>query len=169
MRALVPMSCFGPAVGRLLPSVFASLVLVATQAVAATVLMNQPTVACPNGSNWSNTACWQGGVVPVTGDDVVIQSPAANSTNYDLGSGVRLNSITLTSASGNVTISGGPIALKSGGVATDNFNNGGQDVFPGFTLNGPATFTRWQPRAPAWSWEAMYSSSRTREARSARP
>src|SRR5205823_2828557 len=115
----------------------ACLALSPSPALAATAVMNQ---SCPGFSNWSNTTCWQGGILPVSGNDVVIQSPAPGQTNYDLGAGVQLHSITLTSAGTSVTITGGPIVLASGGSITDNFNNAGLDAFPGITLNGPVTF-----------------------------
>ncbi len=99
------------------------------------------TGACPSGSNWSTAACWDLNRAPATGDDVAISGAAQASTNYDLGAGVLLHSLTIGSASGAVTVTGGAIGLQSGGAVTDSFNNGAADTLPGIVLNGPATFT----------------------------
>jgi autotransporter-associated beta strand protein len=98
---------------------------------------------CVEGAGWTTTGCWQESVVPTTGDDVVMNGAGLSAeTNYNLGSGVQLHSITLMRANNNVNITGGPIVLQSGGFITDGFCNGGTNIFPGVTLNGPATFTR---------------------------
>ncbi len=96
--------------------------------------------ACPAGSNWSTAACWDLNRAPITGDDVVIANNAQASTNYDLDSGVMLHSITVSGASGPVTITGGPIGLESGAIVTDSFSNNGTDTLPGISLNGPDMF-----------------------------
>src|SRR5215831_1819970 len=120
---------------------------------AATRTMNQPHNQCPDNSNWSLTFCWQGGTVPVTGDDVIIDTAppgGAAQTTYNLGASVQLHSITITSvgSTGNAMVSGGPIVLGCGGAlpacpstVTDNWNNTGNDLFPGVTLNGSTTFS----------------------------
>lgn len=111
-------------------------------AFAATVTMNG-VGGCPDGTGWSTVACWNNGAgpVPTTGDDVVMVSPGPRFSNYDLGAGVQLLSLTLTSSTGDVIIAGGPIVLQSGGFIPNNWSNGGNNDFPGVTLNGPATFT----------------------------
>jgi autotransporter-associated beta strand protein len=116
--------------------------------LAATQTMNGlASGGCPCGTGWTTVACWNNaaGPVPTTGDDVVIDGGQTPSdTNYNLGGGVQLRSITLNRigfCTGNVNISGGPIVLQSGGFITDGFCNQGTNGFPGVSLNGPATFT----------------------------
>ncbi len=116
--------------------------------LAATQTMNGlASGGCPCGTGWTTVACWNNaaGPVPTTGDDVVIDGGQTPSdTNYNLGGGVQLRSITLNrigACTGNVNISGGPIVLQSGGFITDGFCNQGTNGFPGVSLNGPATFT----------------------------
>jgi hypothetical protein len=95
--------------------------------------------ACPANGNWSNPACWNLNRAPVSGDDVMIGGSGQPNTNYDLGGGVLLHSITVqaSSAAGNVT--GGPIGLQSGGFLTDN--DGGIDTLPSFNFGGVATIS----------------------------
>jgi uncharacterized repeat protein (TIGR01451 family) len=95
---------------------------------------------CPAGGNWSNSACWNLGRAPISGDDVAISGTAQPVTNYDLA-GVQLHSLTISGAAGALNVTGGPIGLQTGGTVTDSFNNNGTDTLPGLTLNGPATFT----------------------------
>ena len=120
-------------------AILATLVLTAP-ASAATRTWNLNVGPCFNGP-WSTAVCWQGGIVPVTGDDAVI-SPifGANPGNYDLGAGVVLHSITFNTSLA-YAITGGPIALQSGGFITDNSSNSTADNLPSITLNGPATLT----------------------------
>lgn len=118
----------------------------AAPAVAATKNLDSGG-GCPPSSNWSNSSCWTPSGAPITGDAAVIDNstaspaPAEASTNYDLGPGVLLHSITLNSANNCVTITGGPIYLESGGSITDDFNNACTDVLPGVTLAGSTTLS----------------------------
>jgi autotransporter-associated beta strand protein len=109
---------------------------------------------CDVNDPWTDTNCWTGGIVPVTGDDVVLAGASQGDTTYDLGAGVQLLSITVNDG-GDKTILGGPIVLQSGGSITSNNCGGvsGPDSFPGITLNGPATFTRSNCGGPADSME----------------
>ena len=109
---------------------------------AATLTFKTALGGAPNGSNWSDPNIWTGNVAPVTGDDVLWEGGnTARIFNYDLAATIQLRSITLNSAQGNVTLTGGPIVLQSGGFITNNFSNSGNEDFPGVTLNGPTTFT----------------------------
>lgn len=137
------------AVTTLLPlAVLLLLAIPPPPALAATQTMNGVSLGgCPCGTVWTTVACWNNtaGPVPTIGDDVVIdggQTPS--NTNYNLGAGVQLRSITLNrigSCAASVNISGGPIVLQSGGFITDGFCNAGTNAFPGVTLNGAAAFT----------------------------
>lgn len=124
-----------------------ALLTATTPAVAGTKNMTGPADGCAEGSNWSNASCWVGSVVPVTGDDVVLDlttsgdNAVPSTSTYNLGAGVQLHSITINSANNNLTISGGPISLQSGASITDNFNNAGNDLVPSITLNGSTTFS----------------------------
>src|SRR5437667_1179058 len=124
--------------------------LAPTPAFAATINAQSPASGFPCGGNWSNAGAWDLGRAPITGDVVVFGTNppnAADNTNHDLGAGVQLLSLTVASTkvagcSGNFIVTGGPIALQSGGSITDNWDNLGSDSLPGITLNGSATFTR---------------------------
>jgi uncharacterized repeat protein (TIGR01451 family) len=94
--------------------------------------------SCANGGNWSNAACWNLGRAPITGDDVVIGGSGQANTNYDLGAGVQLHSVTVQNSSASTTVTGGPISLQSGGSITDS-NGVGTDVLPNWSFGGPTT------------------------------
>src|SRR5262249_36336687 len=130
----------------LILSLVLALAVASVVVFAATQTMNVPTGAgCPDDSNWTTMPCWNNGAGPVpnTGDDVVIDgSSTPANTNYDLGTGVQLRSITLNQANNSINITGGPIVLQSGAFITNNWDTGGPfGSLPGITLNGPATFT----------------------------
>lgn len=143
-RALSTLLLLALALATLLLALAVSAAYAPTPALAATVTMNISSGFCPPGTGWTTVTCWnnQAGPVPTTGDDVVIEG-GQSQTNYDLGAGVQLHSITLNSTDNDDTnITGGPIALQSGGFITDNFGNGSfNQTFPGVTLSGSATFT----------------------------
>src|SRR6266545_218283 len=112
------------------------LATVVTSVVFAATRTLNGNSGCPLNSGWTTTGCWQGGVVPVTGDDVVIESPGESQTTYDLGAGVQLHSITINSANNTINLLGGPIVLQSGGFITNNWDAGGPfGALSGVTLN----------------------------------
>jgi autotransporter-associated beta strand protein len=86
--------------------------------------------------NWSVGANWTGGVAPVNGDDVVLPSGAANLTNTNNLSNLRLNSITFTGS--GYTVRGNPITIANGisGQQAAGANTFDLDV----TLSGTQTF-----------------------------
>src|SRR5207248_5849410 len=88
--------------------------------------------------NWSSTGSWVGGVVPVSGDDVVIGSSSQNASfiaTADLT--VSINSLTIhgkVSGSKTTTMtvtSGATVTVGSGGITFDSVS----------TINGTGTLT----------------------------
>jgi len=93
-------------------------------------------------NDWSNAGNWTPSQAPASGDDLVL-TPAVNaSMNNDLAPAIQLGSVTVSNNSNtfNITVTGNPIALLSGGSITDNStlarSNG---ITPEVALNGPAT------------------------------
>jgi uncharacterized repeat protein (TIGR01451 family) len=95
--------------------------------------------SCPVNGNWSNSACWNLGRAPVTGDDVVIGGSGQSNTNYDLGGVVQLHSVTIQNSGASTNVTGGPIGLQSGGSITDN--NSGTDTLPNWNFGGGTTIS----------------------------
>jgi autotransporter-associated beta strand protein len=138
------LSVLGYLVGRPLFLFVAAFALnAAPQAIAATRVLNGLQAhGCAPSSNWSTPACWQSGVVPVSGDDVVIEGGQCR-TNYDLASNVVIRSITLNSCAeaGNaLAVTGNVITLAAccgnSGFITNNFNQSGT---PGDTFSNDIT------------------------------
>jgi fibronectin-binding autotransporter adhesin len=92
-------------------------------------------------ANWSDSANWQGGIVPGTGDDIVFPGGALQLTNFnDFSAAGPFNSITFTGNAGGYKLQGNPIFLHAG--VTNNSNNPSINfVGLGLTLNASQTFS----------------------------
>jgi hypothetical protein len=95
---------------------------------------------CPANSIWTTAACWDLNRAPANGDAVFIDNGAQAVTVNNL-TGVSLASLTISSASGAVTITGNAIGLNSGATVVDSIGTGGTDTIAGLLPNGPFTIT----------------------------
>lgn len=92
-------------------------------------------------SSWATGTNWNTGLVPVTGDSVVLTNVGTSPNNNNL---VGVNLLSVTQNRNNLDLVGNPIVLKSGGSITANTTGSiiNRVRSPsGVTLNGPATFT----------------------------
>jgi hypothetical protein len=83
--------------------------------------------------DWTSAANWSTGALPGSGDDVVINQPAT--VTVTLASSTSINSLSLTSATLNVT--GGTLA-----VAADSSNSGSLEVQPGAHVDFAGNFSQ---------------------------
>ena len=117
--------------------------LLASSASAATVTWDGEV----NG-DWSTPNNWVGDAAPVNGDEVIIStedSPDNDPTNYDLGGGVNLASVTFEDGPSTepLNVGGSPIRLASGGSMTNNRTAANStELVSGAILTGAVSVTQ---------------------------
>ena len=91
--------------------------LIITENVFSAIISSTAT-----GGNWSSTSTWQGGVVPVSSDNVIISTTGGNAVTINTNTS---NLSSLTISTGALLIGGGSYNLNVGkGSGTDFINNG---------------------------------------------